>query len=131
MTKTCRRCKKDVPSSEFRADLRNRDGLFCWCIPCDREYHNARNAANPDIARQNNLNKYGITIAEYDEMFASQGGCCAICGGSTRERLHVDHDHETGQVRMLLCRRCNMMLGHSTDDPELLEAAADYLRMHK
>jgi Recombination endonuclease VII len=48
----------------------------------------------------------------YPELFEAQGGVCAICGKPPGERaLHVDHDHETGQVRGLLCYSCNTKLG--------------------
>lgn len=56
---------------------------------------------------------YGITLADYDEMLEQQRGGCAICGGvsSDGSRLAVDHDHETGEVRGLLCMNCNLKLG--------------------
>jgi len=73
--------------------------------------------------------KYGITIAKYDEMLEAQGGVCAICGEARPEErtLHVDHDHETGVVRGLLCFRCNNALGDLRDSYELFQAAANYL----
>ena len=73
--------------------------------------------------------KYGITLAHYDAMLALQGGVCAICGRKPRAdiALHVDHDHETGAIRKLLCFPCNNLLGDVKDDPSLLRAAADYL----
>lgn len=57
--------------------------------------------------------KYGITLAEYDQMLEEQHGVCAICGGAdpSGRRLAVDHDHETGKVRGLLCTSCNTRLG--------------------
>lgn len=54
---------------------------------------------------------YGLTVAEYQEMFVEQGGACAICGREESWRLCVDHDHETGAVRALLCRACNTHVG--------------------
>jgi hypothetical protein len=73
--------------------------------------------------------RYGITIAEYDRMFAEQGGVCAICGQRRPEErtLHVDHDHETGVIRGLLCFRCNNALGDFREEYELFQRAADYL----
>jgi hypothetical protein len=72
---------------------------------------------------------YGITLQEYDAMFEAQGGMCAICGEPRPEErtLHVDHDHETGEIRGLLCFRCNNALGDLRDDYELFQRAADYL----
>lgn len=69
-------------------------------------------------------------------MLANQGGCCcAICGKPETAKnqygiknLAVDHDHTTGQVRGLLCMQCNQMIGKAGDNPDVLEAAAQYLR---
>jgi hypothetical protein len=73
--------------------------------------------------------KYGITIEQYDEMLKAQGGVCAICRKARPEgrTLHVDHDHETGEVRGLLCFRCNNALGDFEEEYELFQKAADYL----
>ncbi|MDQ1374746.1 MAG: hypothetical protein QOJ09_2084 [Actinomycetota bacterium] len=73
--------------------------------------------------------KYGMTLGDYDRLLEQQGGGCAICGRPPREdmSLHVDHDHETGRVRGLLCFPCNNTLGDFEDDPTRLYAAADYL----
>ncbi len=73
--------------------------------------------------------KYGMTLEDYDRMFEAQGRVCAICDEARpKERtLHVDHDHETGVVRGLLCFRCNNALGDFREDHELFERAADYL----
>jgi len=80
---------------------------------------------------------YGITLDEYDDLYEKQNGLCAICGGSELEMglslegvprlLAVDHDHDTDRVRGLLCRQCNVGLGHFKDDPTLLRLAAGYL----
>jgi hypothetical protein len=73
--------------------------------------------------------KYGITIEQYDAMLEAQGGGCFICGRPPREdiSLHVDHDHFTGQVRGILCFRCNNALADFQEDPILLAKAAAYL----
>ena len=73
--------------------------------------------------------RYGITVADYEEMYAGQNGCCAMCN-RTFERLCVDHNHETGKVRALLCVGCNRLLGIVESRPELLEAARDYREKH-
>jgi len=73
--------------------------------------------------------KFGLTEAEYDELLADQGGGCAICGEPPADgvSLHVDHDHDTGAVRGLLCMRCNNALGLFREDAALLTEAAHYL----
>jgi len=71
---------------------------------------------------------YGLESGEYDQLFEAQQGRCAICGGTRRQRLSVDHDHKTGQVRGLLCRMCNgRLLTSARDNPQTLRNAADYL----
>lgn len=77
-------------------------------------------------------NRYGISAAEYDEMLMEQGGVCAICKGeSGNTRLVVDHNHETEQVRAILCHSCNVGLGMLEDDPARLKKAIRYLKRFK
>lgn len=75
---------------------------------------------------------YGLLEGQYDAIYAHQGGVCAICGpvtgrnGKTR-RLSVDHNHDTGEVRGLLCRPCNTLVGMFRDDPSTFLRGAEYL----
>ena len=74
-----------------------------------------------------------MTIERYDEMLHEQNMCCAICGVKAMDlpkALCVDHDHATGEVRGLLCRSCNVAIGHLRDSRELVLRAADYLALH-
>jgi 7-keto-8-aminopelargonate synthetase-like enzyme len=78
--------------------------------------------------------KYGITLQKYNEMLREQGGKCAICGspptvfeGSTLRRLHVDHNHNTGQIRELLCHNCNQIIGKCGESIDILSKIADYI----
>lgn len=74
--------------------------------------------------------KYGITQEEFDALLEQQGGRCAICrttDTSPHKRFSIDHCHERGHVRGLLCHYCNVALGALKDRPELLRVAADYL----
>lgn len=94
-------------------------------------------AKNKDIKkvkqRQYNLKiKYGITPEEFAEMVKNQGGVCKICGNSPLERygkkvLFVDHDHNSGKIRALLCQKCNLGIGH-LDTIDLLEKSILYLK---
>lgn len=76
---------------------------------------------------------HGISLEQYEAMAAEQDGRCAICrrepsrANPAEFRLHVDHDHATGTVRGLLCRPCNVGLGHFGDDIEVLLAAVEYV----
>jgi hypothetical protein len=95
-------------------------------------YHRQRRS-DPDVKRAERSSylqrKYGLTIEQYDAMLAEQGGGCAICTRPPSESisLHVDHDHETGRIRGLLCFRCNNSLGDLEDSPQLLLAALNYV----
>jgi len=80
---------------------------------------------------------YGISQAEFDAILVKQGGRCAICqtqnpgvhGRKTDgENWHVDHNHQSGKVRGLLCFACNVGIGHLKDDPVLVKAALNYLQ---
>lgn len=76
---------------------------------------------------------YGINLDRYNKMFSDQNGCCAICSKHQSEfskRLHVDHDHDTGEIRDLLCHHCNTSLGGFGEDVELMKKAIDYLTKH-
>ena len=75
--------------------------------------------------------EYGLAPGEYEKLKEAQESRCAICGEPPRTpSLHVDHDHDTGEVRGLLCDRCNRGLGQFQDDPDIVEKAALYLRQH-
>ena len=84
--------------------------------------------------------RYGITKEQYDILRAKQNYCCSICLKNEKDvpkgfakthetALHVDHDHDTGKIRGLLCTSCNTMLGQAHDDCEVLKRAIDYLEI--
>jgi hypothetical protein len=76
---------------------------------------------------------YGLTKEDVDSMLDAQGGACAICAADrpAGKGWHVDHCHKTGDVRGILCSRCNVGIGMLGDDVERMLAAAEYLRKHK
>lgn len=102
------------------------------CLQCMREWQRARRVSNPQEFRDMDLKRnYGLTRQEHTAMLEKQNHACAICdksfGNTKADKPHVDHDHTTGAVRGLLCQRCNLMLGHSLDNPETLLRAVSYL----
>lgn len=110
--------------AEFRA-IRNKRSL---------EWQRNNKEARSKIARRAQLKlKYGITIEQYESFLQEQGGACAICkttdAKSTTQHgfFIVDHDHKTGDVRGILCERCNHLLGHARDNIETLRSAISYL----
>jgi 5-methylcytosine-specific restriction endonuclease McrA len=91
------------------------------------EKYAAYRLAHPSQAHHLKRN-YGITLDTYNQMLDAQGGRCAICGNTKDSRnLAVDHNHDTGKVRKLLCQACNKGLGHFGDSPEILREAVAYL----
>lgn len=76
--------------------------------------------------------RYNISPEMQEEMLRAQGFACAICitrfGEAPIERPRVDHDHSTGQVRGLLCNKCNIAIGLMDDQPRFFDLAAQYLR---
>lgn len=83
--------------------------------------------------RKKRLASYGLTESDFDNLFESQGKKCAICEteNPTKKGWCVDHCHETGDVRGVLCDHCNLMLGYAKDQIETLQTAIIYLRKNK
>lgn len=89
-----------------------------------------RRAMYPERERDGHLRRtFGLSLEAYEELLRAQCGRCRVCGRLPRtgSSLHVDHDHETGEVRGLLCFRCNGGLGQFGEDAERLALAVDYL----
>lgn len=74
---------------------------------------------------------YGLTVDQYDEMYAAQKGKCLICkelkNPYGQYRMHIDHDHETGKVRGLLCGNCNSAIGLLKEEPSIFDSAKEYV----
>lgn len=80
------------------------------------------------IRRDHLQRKYNLTLEDYSALWNAQGGCCAVCRQPEDfRRLAVDHDHKSGEVRGLLCNKCNAALGNADDDALRLRLLADYL----
>lgn len=90
------------------------------------------NKKNPDTAvNYHYKTTYGITLDEYKRMLQEQRGVCAICNNPpVRGRLHIDHDHESGKIRALLCEPCNQGIGFLKDSSEVAQLAVNYLKQH-
>lgn len=119
--KTCRDCSERIwkKSKAERRALNRKD--------------NPERAHKFDFA-SDLMKNYGLSIREYQKIYDTQEGCCDCCGiheSQFKRNLHVDHDHVTGQVRGLLCTRCNPGLGYFQDSIEKLEMAIAYLKKFK
>jgi hypothetical protein len=96
---------------------------------CSRQCAAQRLASVTPRALRSRLGKYRLKVDEYEALVERQMGICAIClQAPSDEQLLIDHDHRTGVVRGLLCRRCNTLLGQARDLPYVLENALQYLR---
>jgi len=92
----------------------------------DRQRSYAGTVSRKTSNRKSHLKrKYGLTLEAFDELLASQGGGCAICG--TTDADNVDHDHTSGRVRGILCFNCNITIGQAQDDEDRLASAMAYL----
>lgn len=165
--KQCPHCRREglgpKPFSAFSPNRTRLDGHANLCKEHRAKQQKAGKAIPPERKREANRKYsrskkyvttaargrlrrvYGLSAGGYNEMFASQNGCCGICGdpmvsvfdterarpqrrGGNNAVAHVDHCHTTGVVRGLLCSRCNVGLGKFRDDEEFLLTAVRYLR---
>jgi Recombination endonuclease VII len=94
----------------------------------DEDYRKRTLAHNRgEAGRARRLKRYGLTLADFDAMLEAQNGLCAVCGVRPARTLNIDHCHETGDVRGLLCSGCNTGSGGFKDNPYLLRKAADFI----
>ena len=154
-TLTCRDCEKSKPIDDFVSSNDRPMGKKKQCKECNSAYNKKRREENPEVAanarqstakwrkynpesdrRKHLLRKFNITLEEYNDLLSSQGGVCAICcmeetvvrrSKSGKEMLAVDHCHETGKIRGLLCFKCNTALGALGDTVEDIQRVIDYL----
>ncbi len=145
--KECNTCKLLKPLSDFHNDRRKPDGKISRCKPCkaayDQKYFSqqhiqARRKTPEARSKQRDWGlqkRYGLDHAQYQRMLARQGGHCACCSATPEQEssgvLMVDHCHTTGQVRGLLCNKCNLTLGNVNDDFNRLRELANYVQVHR
>jgi len=120
--KKCSKCGEMKSLSEYHRDHRknSKKTHVSRCKVCAGKYFR-----NHDLKRN-----YNITLEDFNRMFAEQEGCCAICHTHQSEckgKLNVDHNHETGQVRALLCGKCNRALGLLQENKRTIKNMLDYV----
>ena len=141
----CNSCHEETALEQFAVDKSKKSGVRGRCKKCQRDYWRSWRSKNPEIARASakawkdrnpekvaaNSRKrfYGINHDEFLAMGESQNWQCQVCRRDIKENACVDHNHETNQIRSLLCRRCNSGLGMFSDSQETLQRAADYLKL--
>ena len=132
-TRRCMKCDVIKPGDDFYKHANG--SIRHECKPCMNAKARARHklaSKKPGFSRDKYLKRYGITHADYERILKAQGGVCAICESTETKKwdhFSVDHNHETGEVRGLLCATCNTGLGQFQDAPDLLIKAANYLTL--
>jgi hypothetical protein len=129
----CSKCKRR--ESWRRGNSRRQSPIGRACCRCKKiraEEDGKHSGYCKDCLRWWGIEReYGLTQPQYEAMLDTQGNGCAICGrapeGSYPGMLHVDHCHETGQIRGLLCQVCNLSLGKFQHDPALFRRVVEYL----
>lgn len=128
--KVCVRCGELKDSALFYKCKARKDGLGSYCKSC-HDIKSAGTKYNYELKRRDVLRKkYGMTLESYEALLIAQDSKCAICKLDVKDHrraLNVDHCHETGRVRGLLCDDCNIALGKFKDDISSLLRAAEYL----
>lgn len=139
-TRICKHCGEEKAFSEF---WKNRSdpvaGVQYGCKTCQTQARRDRHAADPTYYRDKQYKVlYGISYEVYEQMLIDQGEVCAICQRPETKTSHgklrplsVDHDHDTGIVRGLLCQSCNAALGLFEDDLDILSNAMTYIESYR
>lgn len=148
MLKRCTKCQQDKPRDAFGPRAAGKDGLQAQCKDCINAGRRILRERDPQTARarerayenrperqaitraRHAARRVGISPETYRMIAEIQKGECAVCFAS-HPKLFLDHDHETGNVRGLLCPKCNIALGQADDDPDRLRALAEYVESHK
>ena len=129
----CIKCKTEKADADYYGNPRS--GIMNTCKECVKSYQLSRHHRLRDdpeykqkVAARARKHRYGLSESEYETMLESQNGACEICGSN--RKLHVDHDHETGVVRSLLCPRCNQFVGYiETSEPYVLRKTLEYCQI--
>lgn len=152
--KKCTKCKLEKSlNDDFSKNPNTKDGKASWCRTCFGEWHSEyekKRRRDPKtrsiiLARDKKWNgtktprmnanyklkqKYGISLEEKEAILRSQNNVCRGCGSpdpKSKKGWNLDHDHKTGEIRGVLCRPCNLILGFAKDSSKHLEGLIDYL----
>jgi hypothetical protein len=154
--KKCTKCGNTKPSSEFSKKHSTKDGLQIQCKMCCASNYKNWLTKNPNqkqnitvrakrwnvenkqrrsiiVQKHGYKKRYGLTVEQKQAMIDGQDGKCAICESNleTTHNVCVDHCHTTNKVRGILCRKCNLGIGHLNDSIDILKSAQAYLEKYK
>lgn len=125
MNRDCQECRKAYQRWHYQENKGTYKAKHAEWYQANKVEHNKR------VLKDARKRRYGVDDASFQRMLQEQGSCCAICSSVLGQEACVDHNHQTGQVRGLLCKPCNMALGLFWDDPKILNNAAYYLEKYK
>jgi Recombination endonuclease VII len=138
--KQCSVCSETKELDQFYNMKSSKDGKGYRCKECDNNARQKWAEKHPERShlsqRQRNLkHRFGVDLEWYEEQFKKQNYSCAICESKTNKttgtrefwNFSVDHCHDSGKVRGILCNNCNRALGLLQDSAELLQRAKNYL----
>jgi len=135
--KFCSKCGEEkLLETEFSKHAGHADGRQSYCKVCEakdrktyRENPDTRPKALLSLRKSQCKRLYGISLEEKEQMFGAQGSICASCGSTeSGGQWCLDHDHVTDEIRGVVCRPCNLILGFAQDSIEHLNKVAAYLR---
>lgn len=136
----CNKCGEDKPNSKFFKESTSSRGYRYSCKDCEAQrYIDYRSKPENKIKATESRRhwvrktKYNFPQELFEERLSEQQNVCAICKTDTpggRGQFHADHDHSTNQPRGVLCSNCNVALGNFQDNPEILQAAIEYLKKY-
>ena len=136
MSKECTKCGASKSLDKFNKRTASKDGLTTRCTTCLNTKALKVRSEQPEVTRARNLKKrFSMSIDEYNIIFLSQKGKCAICEKAETTQdvnqnvkwLSVDHNHSNGNIRGLLCNACNTGIGKLGDSIKVLKSAVKYL----
>ena len=131
--KVCSKCNIGKPLDSFHKRSNRPCGVRSICKDCYKQYPRELKRSEGYTRNYDLQRSYSITTAGYNELLESQGGKCKICGvpqntlTGHKKNLCVDHDHNTGKIRGIICDKCNRGIGLLNDSEETLRAALSYL----
>lgn len=139
MTKVCTKCLEEQPLENFRSRGGSQKHLLkSWCKSCHFKGHKVWVEENVELVRvyrakdpwtlAKRCKRHNLSVEEFWSIFEDQDATCPVCDWAIEpENSAIDHNHNTGEVRGILCKACNRALGLLKDNPKNLFRAANYL----
>lgn len=133
--KKCSKCQENKNIELFGIKKYNNDGLNHYCKECENKRSKLK-YSKPEFKDNKKYyqieRKYGLTKGEYFDKLKNQNNKCNICEVDllNDKDTHIDHSHNTGKVRDILCKKCNNLLGSVNEDIDYLNRLINYINKH-